>query len=113
MTVASDFSQDTEDTGVLTVEEKRYSLQRFTTYVPYSGTHHRHILDTLLISNSPVFSKFQTKNNAYKNPEKYLLTYYNYNINNKEDIFYFNSGEEECNAKDVNKIHIKYQSYKC
>jgi len=72
VTVASDFSQDTEDTdSLITVEEKRHSLfqQRFSTYAPYSGTLIFTSLDTLLTSGSPDFPKFQTKNNAYKNPE--------------------------------------------
>jgi hypothetical protein len=72
VTVASNFSQDTEDTGAY-IKEKRYSLfqQRFSTYAPYSGTHHRHMLDTLLTSGSLDFPTFHTKNNAYKNPEQW------------------------------------------
>jgi len=58
---------------MVTVEGKAILFVSATTYVPYSGTHRRHVmLDTVLLaSGSPDFPKFQTKNNAYKNPEQF------------------------------------------
>jgi hypothetical protein len=67
MSVASDISQDTRRyRRLVTVEERAILFVSATVSVLrlYSGTHHRHMLDTLLISGSPDFPKFHTKSNA-------------------------------------------------